>query len=127
MLCALYSRAPARRYPWRWGEAGAAVERTAGSRGAHARVTRPRSALRAFAASSYAKCAASIYLGRGVNFPVALERRAQAEGDPYVHARDLLRRDEATPCVHRADHRDMKVVVVAPTFVYAKVVSKCKR
>ncbi len=47
----------------------------------------------------------ALYLGRGVNFPVATRRRAQAQGN-FVHSRGRLsgRRDEAR--ADRADRRE---------------------
>jgi glucosamine--fructose-6-phosphate aminotransferase (isomerizing) len=68
-----------------------------------------------------------LYLGRGVNYPIALEGALKLKEISYIHAEGYAAgRDETRP--HRADRRAMPVVVLAPQGShYDKIVSNLQQ
>ncbi len=74
-------------------------------------------------ARSYADAANFLYLGRGYNFPVALEGALKLKEISYIHAEGYPAAEMKHGPIALIDE-DMPVVVIAPTdSVYAKIVS----
>jgi len=74
-------------------------------------------------AESYAEAANFLYLGRGFNFPVALEGALKLKEISYIHAEGYPAAEMKHGPIALIDD-EMPVVVIAPTdSVYAKIVS----